>query len=260
LEQIPELAEAGKPAQGTLAWKDGYGFSKELGNKIHSGNLPGDVYQALKTVREGLLEHLQNKLPSVAKDQFKTIRNDWHRMESTFADRGSLTTGGSPIANMLAVENQLHGFKFSGHLAAGPLVGKGAKLAAAMLEEYKTLGTQPEIAARIRTANEALKEMGATPKRPKLPARQLAKLTEEDIAQMKADEVRALAERLGGNKGLHPLFDLLAVMTAAKTQSFAPLAYPVSRRLAGYGLRSEPMIKLLSKTTKKDVAALRRQK
>jgi hypothetical protein len=278
----PEVAEILQGAPNEISFRDAHGFYKELGGKLGAGNLPGDIYHALKTVREGLGKELQ-RVADANKfgDQWKTLQNDWHRMESTFADRGSIAGGGSPIANMLAVENQLHGFKFSGHLAAAPLVGKGAKLAAAMLEEYKTLGTQPEIAARIRTASEALKEMGNTPAKPKLPVRKdkplpqmtagkplpeppektnVPKLTASDVKKLKAEEVAELSERLAGIKGWHPYFDLAALTTALTTRRLSPLTYPIARRIAGYGLGSKTMAEFLSETTKRDVKALEKQK
>lgn len=150
LSGIEEAADEGKP----LKFEDWKGYSTELGEKLAKGNLPDDVYRALKYVKEKV--DLQKQIiadRNNAGAELADADNFFRRYMETFYDKPSAVA-----ATLDAVG------KFDPDYYASPFVrGKSAKIGIAALQKYS-----PELANLAQSLRGMDEEFKSLPKTAKL--------------------------------------------------------------------------------------------
>lgn len=123
-----------------LKFRDLQGYYTELGTKLASPDVPGDVYRALKYVRE----QLGAEMDAMAKrngvgEQLSEAKSSWRQYQQTFHDMRAVSQGGSPVARMLRAQDP-------GYVAA-PILSKAASRGIAQLKAYSPEAAQ--LAAKI---------------------------------------------------------------------------------------------------------------
>jgi hypothetical protein len=181
------------------------GFSSEIGTKLAKGNLPGDVYQALKHVKETIDQQkavIANRNGAGA--QLKAADSFWRGYMETFYDKPSAVA--ATLARVGKLDSQFYAEPF--------LKGKSAGLGIKALEKY-----DPELATKVqelRDKNEEFKKLpakaktealpeppkpGEPPARPELKGpkkiEQPKAPTEEDVIARKKETITKSARRLG---------------------------------------------------------------
>lgn len=181
------------------------GFSSEIGTKLAKGNLPGDVYQALKYVKEAI-----DKQKAVVADrngagaELKQADSFWRGYLETFYDKQSAVA--ATLARVGKLDPQYYAEPF--------LKGKSAGIGIKNLEKY-----DPDLATKVqelRDQNEEFQKLpkkaktealpeppkpGEPPARPELKApkkiEQPKPPTEEDVVARKKKVLTQSARRLG---------------------------------------------------------------
>src|SRR6266568_7175180 len=85
-----------------LDWETARVHYSAIGDRLASGNLPGNVYQALKAVHS----MLDGKLGEAAEaqghgEEYGGLKRDWSEYMRDWRDTSAVSTGGSPIAKIL---------------------------------------------------------------------------------------------------------------------------------------------------------------
>ena len=138
---------------GTMGWRDLQGLYTELGDKMSRGNLPGDVYNALKYVRNAIGEQMGKMAERHGMaDAWNDARAHWQQYRDTFHDMTPVSQGGSPIARVLRADDP--GF------IAQPILGKASTRAVQMLKAY-----DPAVAAQAAQIAADNARMNALPKK-----------------------------------------------------------------------------------------------
>jgi hypothetical protein len=148
-----------------ITWDEARTHYTALGDRMFSGDLPGNVMNAIRYVREkGLGEELKAGAGRFkALPQYESLLNDWSQFESDWKDTSSVTrAGGSPLA--IAVKAP------SGATLSPQVLGKTGDLLMQRLGKYTDAGASPATAAALRKLNA---ESKALPKvrAPEFPAR-----------------------------------------------------------------------------------------
>lgn len=225
MERLRAAVGAGGPssfkpvAEGNISFNDARGYFTELGEKMFSSeNIPGDVYRALRHVRNALDTEISKaaKQRGVLEDYTK-LKADWRDYMSDFHDMSAVSRGGSPLARTLRAPDPGY--------AADPFLGKAGERAVGILGKYTRYGADPSLGTRMR-ANKA--ELSRLPRRTEIP--EMPKPT--DPADVRMKQLQSAAERF--RRPSH--WDILALMYAVRemAQGELPyaLAYPLVRRLA----------------------------
>jgi hypothetical protein len=173
-----QLQDAGViPATENLTFRELQGYYTELGQKLAGGNLPGDVYRAVKYVREQLGNQMNDMAAKGnALADLNRAKAYWRNYEDTFHNMRPVSQGGSPVARVLRADPSDPGF------VAAPLTGKASARAVAMLSKYDP--DLAQVAAQIARDTETAKKLPSSVKvkaAPEAPepttARQLQKPT-----------------------------------------------------------------------------------
>jgi hypothetical protein len=140
------------------------GYSSELGEKLYQkGELPGDVYRALKFVRN----HIDDQVMGVAKaantaSEYKTLRSDYAAYKDAFYDHDS------PLYKLRYAQDP--GDKLR------PIVGDEGARAIKLIGQFKDYGANPGDLGRVRSLYSQVKDlpsspgkMPAAPERPAIP-------------------------------------------------------------------------------------------
>jgi len=142
------IAQAGKP----LSWNDMQGFYEETGAKLASGNLPGDVYQAVKQVHDALGERMQTLAQEHgAGADFARARKFYREYMQTFHEATGPSGSGSPVAQVLVARDPL--------AAARIFQGAAGDRGIAMLRRY-----DPEVANLAQDLTKAAREKMPAPR------------------------------------------------------------------------------------------------
>lgn len=136
-----------------LRFRDLQGYYTELGTKLASPDVPGDVYRAMKYVRE----NIGAEMDAMAKrngvsDQLADAKSHWRQYQGTFHDLRAVSQGGSPVARMLRAQDP-------GYVAA-PVLGKAATRAISQLKAYS-----PEVAELAANIARDYQKMSFLPKK-----------------------------------------------------------------------------------------------
>lgn len=150
-EQI-DTAEGITPATRPLTWSEGRVHYSALGDKMYSGELPGNVYHALGAVRDAL----DQQLSSVAKARgagkmYSAVRADWSRYMDDWRDMRSLAVGGSPLARVMKAQDP--GF------VAAQITGKAGERMASTLGRYQQFGGNAGAVSKYRALGDRAKAL-----------------------------------------------------------------------------------------------------
>ncbi len=146
------ISEGTATSPAEVGFNDGRGYSTELGAKMNTGNLPGDVYHSLKYVRGSLEEQIEALTDSKgAGDEYRSLKPDWSQYMGTFHDQRPLPLGGSALARSL----RAHDLPFSVRPILGPSGGRGL----ADFAKYKKFGADPNLGATLRRIDTQMKNL-----------------------------------------------------------------------------------------------------
>lgn len=118
--------------------------SSAIGDKLAAGDLPGNVYQALKTAKEGIEGTIEEAADQHGQgDAYRDLKRDWSQYMQDWNDMRSVAGGkGSVLARALRVP----GVKFLRPL----MVGNGGDLLLETLGKYRDAGANPELVSNAR--------------------------------------------------------------------------------------------------------------
>lgn len=176
-----QLASEGAIDQGgNLPFDQLQGYYSELGTKLASGNLPGDVYQAMKYL-QGKIGDAMKKVAdrNGAGPQLAEAQSYYKDFMDTFHNTDAISKSGSPVAHVLRASDP-------GYYEA-PFTGKGGVRGVGMLRKYS-----PELADVADKMRSAREEANALPKKAKL-----KDLPELDPRTLKEEKVAQTSERAG---------------------------------------------------------------
>jgi hypothetical protein len=133
------------------------------------GEIPTDLYKAVKPVRDALGNVLQKSADSVGLGgKFSKVMNDWSEYKSTFHDKSAIAKGGSPIRRILDAEDPA--------FVIDQLKGKAGDRLIEEIGKYQKYGADKALAGRLKGFIEQVKampstagELPAAPKRPTFP-------------------------------------------------------------------------------------------
>lgn len=141
-----------EPALRPLTWDEARVHYSALGDKLYSGELPGNVYRGLDYVRNSL----DRELSSVAQARgvgkaYSALKSDWSRYMDDWRDMRSLAVGGSPLARVLKAQDP--GF------VSAQITGKAGDRMAETLGRYKQYGGNPNAITRYRDLGARVKAL-----------------------------------------------------------------------------------------------------
>lgn len=262
-DDIPEIEEA-KPVK----FDDWQGYSSEIGEKLAKGNLPGDIYQALKFVKE-TTDAMKAKIAARngAAPLLKSADAFWRQYMETFYDKPSA------VAATLDRVGKLDPDYYS-----EPFVrGKSASIGMDALRKYSP--ALADLAKSLRDQNEEFKSLSAklkvepppkepeppeNPSKPKLEAPKKIQQPEAptvDVKQLKKDQLLKTAEsfrRLNRYDAQRVMWSFLGpFMGRWEALLFEP-AVLGGKMMMGKALQRPAAIEWLSKVQPEDVQAISR--
>lgn len=107
-----QMSKEGAEQPPPMGFSDLQGYYSELGEKLASGNLPGDVYQAIKSL-QGDIGGLMQRMASAAGvgAQLKSAQGLHHDYMQTFKENTGPSKSGSPIAQSLLAKDPTYAIK-----------------------------------------------------------------------------------------------------------------------------------------------------
>jgi hypothetical protein len=148
VEQSP-LGEAVQSVP--VGFDDLHGYYSELGERLSGGNLPGDVYQATKALRDSIGGMMQTMADNAgAKEEFNYAQKFYHDYMTTFRDSTGPSGSGSPVAQSRVAKDPAYIRK--------PFTGDSGNRGVEMLAKYS-----PELAKRARAIAKYETESAAIP-------------------------------------------------------------------------------------------------
>ena len=149
-------AEGAIGASGQLTFDNLRGYSSELGARLAQGNLPGDVYQAIKSVKAAIDDQVfQLAKKHGADGMLKDANNYWARYKDTFYNTDALAKGGSPVAAAFGATDPTY--------VTRPFSGPAGSRGVEMLAAY-----DPRLAQLARNTAKAIEEGKGLPSQAKL--------------------------------------------------------------------------------------------
>jgi len=133
------------------------------------GEMPADLYQAVKTVRDSLGKDLQAAANKVGLGgKYSKVMRDYGEYKDAWADTSSIAKGGSPIRRILDAEDPA--------FVIDQLKWKAGDRLIEQIGKYQKYGADKALAGRLKGFIEQVKgmpstagEIPAAPERPKLP-------------------------------------------------------------------------------------------
>lgn len=178
------VAEGAISPPTPLGFRDLQGFYSELGQKASGGNLPGDIYHALKYVKEQGIGAEMSRMAGEAgvTEALGDARAHWRAYQQTFHDMRAIPKGGSPIARVYrSVDPPTTLKQFTGDAGARAVAQLAAydkalaKRAASTVSKTRHLETLPE--------KEKLAEPPKGPKYEEIPSPKILKPKLRDIPE-----------------------------------------------------------------------------
>src|SRR6266481_2442285 len=198
-----ELADTGEAAlheEPTVPVETLRVHSSAIGERLAAGDLPGNVYQALKAAKEGIEGRIERLAESRNQgDIYRSLKRDWANYMSDWHDLRSIAGGkGSALARALRVPKP----EFLQNL----MMGKSGDLLLEDLGKYRDAGARPELARQTRVLSGKAKmiKAGVLRQMPQgyepLPVPRLKEVTrpKPEILKRKAPMVARLLGRVGG--------------------------------------------------------------
>lgn len=138
------------PDNAPVSWDTARVHSSAIGNTLSSGNLPGNVYQALKAVRTAIEDQLGKAAEQNGRgDEYGAVRKDWSNYMTDWQDTSGVNKGGSPLAHALKSPDAQNVTKIISGPAGDRMIGTLAK--------YKRFGGRPDLLASTRSTAAAAK-------------------------------------------------------------------------------------------------------
>lgn len=205
------LSELGQQGDRALTFEDLQGYSSELGAKLAGGSLPGDVYQAIKFVKE----KIDAAKSSIAERNgvgaaLQEADAFWRNYMDTFHDSASAV---SQVRRGVGVVDPQH-------YAQAFVTGKSAETGVGKLKQFKTrhadeASAVADLALNLRKASQervAINQQGirARSEKPMPEMERVPTPTAEDIVAAKRKAVEGKAQELGGLRR----FDILILMSS----------------------------------------------
>lgn len=156
-----------EPILRPLTWEEGRVHSTALGEKLSSGELPGNVKRAVGYVRDALEGELGKAAEAAgAGKEYSALKGDWHQYMDDWHDMSSVATGGSPLARVFRAQDP--GF------VTQAVLGKAGDRLVGTLAKYRQAGANPLLMARLRQLSDTAKglptiKVPPTPKRLAIP-------------------------------------------------------------------------------------------
>lgn len=180
-----------------VTFRDLQGYYSELGRKLASGTLPGDVYQAMKTLRESIGNRLEEISP-----QYRDANAYWKKYMETFKEPAGPSGSASPVAKAFLAEDGFHAMKpfleeGSGSRGIEMLAKYNpqlAKLANEIRKYQSEFDSLPE-KAKEKPAPPPAKQK-ALPKEPKPVTPEITKVGPEEMQQAQRAELAKTTDRL----------------------------------------------------------------
>lgn len=147
-EQVGQEVGGTEPLLRPLDWQEGRTHFSAFGEKLYSGELPGNVARAIRYVRD---EGLGSELSRIAKDAgqgrtYSGLLSDWSKFEDDWRNLGSVAGGGSPLARVRAAKDP--GF------VSQQALGKAGERMAETLGRYSAFGGNAGAVSRLRSLSE----------------------------------------------------------------------------------------------------------
>lgn len=257
-----------------------HGIYKHLGRVLGTRDLPGGVFQAIKSTYNavgGEMQRIADAAGPEASTLNQSARAYWRNYENAFHDMRAVSQGGSPLARAYrAVDPDYAVAPFvgpAGARAISTLKGYSpelAQLAQETVNRYnhmqslpktaieKALPAQPE--ALVRPAQPGMKALPPRPTPP--PAPELQAYPRFDPRDAKLEILQKVAERARGEQGWGLYSDIGALiggtyklLTGNVRAGLAAYSFPLARRLAGRALENPSLADWLTKPTTGEVQA-----
>lgn len=132
----------------TIPWDTARVHSTALGQRLASGGLPGNVYQALKFVQGKIEDSLANAADQQGRaDEYSAVRRDWSQYMNDWKDTSSVNRGGSPLAVSLQAPDV--------GTVQGQILGNAGDRMIGTLAKYRKFGARPDLLASARNMSNA---------------------------------------------------------------------------------------------------------
>jgi hypothetical protein len=127
-----------------ITWDEARTHYSALGDRLYSGELPGNVARAIRSVRDVLDEQLSSAAAKSGQGKvYSQLKSDWSDFENDWKDMSSITTkGGSPLARARMAPNSA--------TLVPQVIGKTGDLLLGRLAKYKDAGASLPLAEGVR--------------------------------------------------------------------------------------------------------------
>lgn len=147
-----DTGDGGTPALRPLGWQEGRTHFSALGDKLYSGELPGNVARAIKIVRDSTDSELHRVAQQKGQGSaYSQLKSDWYNFMQDWKDMGSLATGGSPLARVRAAKD-------AGFVSQAAL-GKAGERMSETLGRYSSFGGNAKAISSLRSLSEKAKSI-----------------------------------------------------------------------------------------------------
>lgn len=151
VDSLSDLMHAAE--ESPLGFSDLQGYYTEMGEKLASGSIPGDVYRAVKFVRDNIGRQMMQMAEKHGMGgRLTEARAFWRQYEQTFHDMRAVAQGGSPVARAVRAQDPSY--------MAAPFLGKAATRARGLLQAY-----DPALAQSASKLSEDFSQMQKLPRK-----------------------------------------------------------------------------------------------
>lgn len=146
---LMDATDGAEPTLRPLTWDEGHTHFSALGDKLYSGELPGNVAKAIREVRQAMDAELESTATKAVtlkdgqaagaamKREYGQLKKDWSQFEGDWRDAGSQGKGGSPLAHLrLSVDRPV---------VAAHVLGKFGDRLIETISKYKDSGANPSL-------------------------------------------------------------------------------------------------------------------
>ena len=151
VDELVEQTTGGlKAAPGAkMPWQTARTHYSNVGERLASGGLPGNVFKALQHVEKGLdgvLTDAARRFGSGA--EYGALKNDWSQYMRDWNDMSALSTGGSPLARILRAKDPA--------MVDTQVLGESGDRLISTVAKYKKHGASPRLFTAMREVNNEL--------------------------------------------------------------------------------------------------------
>lgn len=141
---VVDTSSGVKPMAQNLGWSEARTHFSNIADKMYSGNLPGNVWKALREVHDALDTQLKGAAKARGLEgEYSSLKNDWSQYKDDFDDLSSVrTAGGSPLAQVVRAQIPAD--------LESVLKGKYGDLLLERTAKYRNRGANPDILNRYR--------------------------------------------------------------------------------------------------------------